>query len=529
MFKKKFHQYLWYLILIFGLILQIGLIYYFYWHKHYLVPPGYDSISHYKQIQAILESGKVLYSTYPSGFHYLVIAISKLFHQSIWQVLINWTPVLLILPTLTMFFLLRQIFSLKVSVLSALVLLLTSAYPLFAFVDGNYPDILAYGIFGVLSLAFLLRFYRTNNKYNLLYSTVFLILVALTHHFSFLIIFALLISFALLQLVIYLKKRPMPLKNKLFWSVGAIIFLLALGYLISANLYGGVALDFIGDFLKGKSSISHSVLKIVPDYSDYPIICGPLLWYLGLLGLVYLVLSKFSHSTQNKTKQLVIIWLLLLFILSRFSASGLPARFARELALPLVILIAFLFEFIFEKNNQRHSLGQILSYGLIGYFLVINSAIYTGLDKIPDGFTSRVWFWPIDQEKIDYLHATISPTTPILINPNANLYTPIKSSNMLIPLKLNTDEIAVVREYLANPEHRASQRKYQELVDSIKQKYQNLNYIFDDVKPPGETNEVVYYVYQGYEEKKTVLESLAAQGKILKSFSDGATLYEIKR
>ena len=45
----------------------------------------------------------------------------------------------------------------------------------------------------------------------------------------------------------------------------------------------------------------------------------------------------------------------------------------------------------------------MVGYGLIGYLIIINSPLYTGLAKLPESFTDRVRFWPKDQEKIDYL------------------------------------------------------------------------------------------------------------------------------
>ena len=71
-----------------------------------------------------------------------------------------------------------------------------------------------------------------------------------------------------------------------------------------------------------------------------------------------------------------------------------PARFARELALPLVLATAFLFEYLLDLNPYRIRMGQILAAGLLGYLMIINSSLYTGPDKIPETYSQQVWFWP---------------------------------------------------------------------------------------------------------------------------------------
>lgn len=525
---QKINQWGWIIVGIFALALEIFLIFYTYWHRHYLVPPGNDVVVHYGIIQNILQNNKLDFTLYPPGFHLIVIALSRIFHQDIWNILTSWTPVLIILPTLAMFFLLRQLFSLRVSILASAVLLLTSGYPLFAFVDGNYPDMLAYGVFGVLLFAFLIRFYRTRKFLNLIWSGIFLLLIAFTHSLTFFNIFGILLIFGLWQFYQSLFQSKIKLAQKIFLGVGAIFLVLAIGYLLAARLYGSMALQFITGIFHNQPFLKDTYLNTLLNYEEYPRFIGYLVWFFGLAGFFYLLVTNFVKKEAAKTKQLTIVWLLFFYILSRLSVSGFPARFARELALPLTVSMAFLFDYLIERNLNRQRFGQILAYGMIGYLIIINSALYTGLNKIPYGFSDQIWYWPVDQQKVDYLAQKIPKEAIILYNPSANLFLPVKSTNTLIPLELTAEQTQIADAYLDDPENSRYKAQYDQLIDNLKEKYQNVDYVLDDVKPPGNTAETVYPAYAHYQENKVVLESLASFGEVIKAFPDSATIYKMK-
>lgn len=524
--SKKTNRFFWYAILVSAFLFKLGLLYYTYLHKHYLVPPGYDAIPHFQQIQNIIQTGSLKLATYPPIFHLLVVAISRVFHLEVWSILVYGTPVLMFLPSFAMFFLLRQIFSLKISVLVTSILLIASSYPTYAFVDGNYPDMLAYGFFAMMLFAFLIRYLKTKNYINLIWSGLFLLLIALTHHFTFFNILGILTIFGILSFYIFLWRSSLQSGRKAFLTVLSALFILAVGYLFASQFYGGLAERFIVDLFKQSSSIGNSYWAIAPKFSDYPDFVGPLVWYLGLAGLVFLLVISHKQKKDNQIKQLVIVWLLFFYILSRFGAVGIPGRFAREMALPLIVLIGYLLEYLIEKNPMQTRLGQILGFGLIGYLILINSALYTGLGKIPDGFESLIWYWPVDQQKSDFLQANIPQGTKILYNFNSNLYLPVKTDSTLVALNLTTDQVLIARQYLDIPQDANVLKKYNQMISDLAQNHRDVNFIFDDVKPVGDTNEVVYYHYAGYRENKVVLESLAKNWTTTKSFADSATLYE---
>ncbi|AKM82233.1 TPA: hypothetical protein DD449_03955 [Candidatus Berkelbacteria bacterium] len=526
---SKLYRYFWIGIGLLALSLQIFIIYYVYWHRHFLVPPGNDVVGHYNLIKTVMVAGKVNLSAYPAGFHLIVIGISKLFHRDIWWVLTNLTPILIILPTLAMFFLLRQIFSLKVSVLTSFVLLLSSGYPLYGFIDGNYPDMLAYGFFAVMLFAFLIRYFKTNKKLNLVWSGLFLLLIALTHHFTFFNVLSILLVFGLIQLYQKIFTCKIKLSLKVVLSTGIFLVLLIAGYFLSELLYGGMVSNFIIGFFTNAPFLKNNYLNILPDYNDYPSFAGNLVWCFGLAGFIYLLMTNFSTKTDKKAKQLVIIWLIFFYVMSRLNESSVPGRFARELALPLTVSLAFLWRYVFELNLNRIRLGQIFVFGLIGYLVIINSVIFNGFNEIPNTFTNHIWFWPVDQAKVDYIDSNIAKDAPILYNPAANLFLPVKTTNIrMTPLKLTEEQILVVENYRKHQDDKKIQKNYQNLIKDVQLKYKNISYVLDDVNPPGNTDPSAYPAYANYLNYKKVIESLEEESQNVKTFEDSASIHKIR-
>lgn len=524
--NEKIAAYGWIALGLAVLLLKLFFLYYTYWHKHFLVPPGYDASVHYQNIKVLMETGNINFAAYPPGFYFLVILIHKIFRADIWSILTNWTPILIVLPSLAMFFLLRQVFSLRVSVVTISVLLLSSNFPLYAFVDGNYPDMLSYGFFAVLIFAYLIRYFKTKSNHNLIYAGILLLAIALTHHFTFFNILAILIIFVLVQLTIYLV-RSRGRKDKNFLAIISLALMtLGLSLFLANFLYGQNFVNVIESLFSGKNVVTNLFLNQTLSYPEYPGLSGGLIWYMGILGFFYLLSANFQNQTQIKTKQLVIVWLLFFFLLSRLSAVGVPGRFARELALPLVVCIGFLFDYILEKLSFKNRIGQILALGLIGYVILMNSALYTNLDQITDPFRRYIWFQEVDQKKVDYLSQNVVQNTPILYNSNANLYFPVKTNNRLEMIKITEPQRAIVTQYLNFPKSERAQSQYQNLLSGVRTEYGSAPYIFSDFKPDADTNETVYFHYKGYGENKKILDDLAANYKVVKVFPDGAVLYK---
>ena len=528
------------LLLLVGFGLQLYLVYFGYITKHYLVPPGSDAIQHFNIIQKILTNGSIDLLTYPPGFHLIVIFLSKITKVAPFDILTNWTPVLMVLPAAAMYFLLRQLFDAKTSTLTTLILLFTSGYPIYGFIDGNYPDILGYGVFGILLMAFVLRFIKTKKWIDLIIASILLVLLALTHHLSFVSILIILCLFGVVQLyVAIIEKR---FKN-ITWSwqlfsASIVTLCVIFSLYLSFKFYGPVILKFVNGFFNNNPAVQDKYLNLLPNWSDYPLWAGNTIWYLGIFGLLFVMISSFSDRKEAIAKQLVLVWLGFYFLMSRFDSSGLPARFARELAPPLTICIGFLMNYIFNINSLRiHRYKLVFGYGLMALLIVSNSALYTGPAKIPDSFDLMIWFTQSDQQDINDVNNSVPKGENILYNPYANLYFPIKASPSFYPIGLSDSQFAIADKAHDNKDdhydsflplsakRRTQLKGYDKLIYDLSRQYKNYKYIFVGVKPASNPDPKVYPHYAYYEIYNKVLDDLANNGDLVKKFPDGSRLY----
>lgn len=524
------------LLLLLGIGFQVYLIYFGYNTYHYLVPPGSDVIQHYNMIQKILAGGQINFASYPPGFHLIVIFLSWISHVNIFHILTYWTPALIILPSLAMYFLLRQLFDQKVSAITTLLLLVGSAYPVTAFVDGNYPDMLAYGFFAIMMFAFLLRYFRTNKIANVVYASLFFMAIAVTHSFTFVNIVAILLIFGLIQLYIMIVQGHFKIKS---WGWQYLIGLVIAGIIFlslywAVKIYGGLIIKFADGFISNKPALTSTYLNQPIDYNEYPLANGPLIWYFGLVGILYLIVSNFKTGLEARSKQLVLAWVIYLFVMSRFGASSLPARFARELAPPLIIAIGFLIDYIVAHNPLKVQGYKVaLGYGLIGFLVVMNSLLYVGPAKLPDSFNQMVWFWPKDQDKIDYIVQNVPAGSRVIYNQNADLFIPVKAPANFVPLKLTNDQYEIAS--TTTVEHYQYKKLTSKEVKSLggyKKMIYNLqtqvfsapDYIFIDVKPPSDPDEKTYPRYAGFDVYNKVIVDISDEGTLVKTFPDGAKL-----
>lgn len=523
-------------VLLAGFVLQIYLIYFGYKAYNYQVPPGSDAIAHYGIIQKIIETGQISFINYPPGFHLLVIFLAKIFHQGTFYILTYWTPMLVVLPALSMYFLLRQLFENKVSVITTLIFLLTSYYPMVNFMDGNYPDILAYGVFAILMFAFLIRYLNHKKIINLAYASILFLAIAVVHHFSFVNILAILVIFSLFPLYSFIFERKMVVKFG-WWQfiIGFIVAgIIGTGLYFAVKFYGPLIMKFADGFISNKSALSNNYLNTALDYPEYISVTGPVVWYFGLIGLFYMFISSFKAGPQARVKQLVVIWVIYFFLMSRFGASALPARFAREIAPALIVAIGFLLNYMVNLNSLRFKGYKIaIGFGLLGFVLVTNSFLMTGPARIPESFSNMIWFWPKDQAKIDYINERTS--YEVLYNPYANLYMPIKAPANFKSLSLTNDELKIVKEtkiehysYVYISSKKAKTLKgYEKLIYDLRQQNAQVKYILLDVKPPSNPDPKVYPKYAEFEAFNKVLDDLADSGTVVKKFDDGSRLVKM--
>jgi len=529
MFKKKLTNIL--LLIFCGVCISIKLyiVYFGYVFYHYLVPPGYDVIPHSETIKSLLDKNIwANFVGYPKLFHYIIFYLSQIFHKDSFYILTYWTPVLIIIPSIAMYFLLRQIFNAKTAIITTAFLLFTENYPLYGFVDGNYPNILGYGFFAIFCLAFFIRFIINKKLLDLSFFIIFYALTALTHHLSFAELTSI-ILFSTISLFIYFLFQKTTINKKLIMRVVFLLIILVLIFLLANRMYGTLFITYTNGLITGDSVIKDTHLSRAVDYFRYPDIVGPIIWYGGLMGLLYLI-SSFNNSKESKPIKIIIFaWISILFTLSKLPQSGLPERFAREIALPLTVCFAYLINSIthsLERHNNR--ISSIISYGFVGFVIILNSSLFNPvlLDSLPNSFSNMVWYRQVDQVKTDYIHAHYSKDNPIIINPYANPYMEIKNKGFVKNFVLSNDFSELDKknkEY--NQQH--IQEIYRSLID--KEIKININKVFlISPKPSGNTDGIVYPIFGGFEKYYSIMSDITKNQKIIKQFSDGAYVVKIE-
>jgi hypothetical protein len=394
---------------------------------------------------------------------------------------------------------------------------------------------LAYGVFGTLLFAFLIRYFRTKNWINLIISSVFLLLIALTHHLTFVSIMGILVLFGIVQLYIVVVEKKLVVKVWCWKFLAGFVVagLIGLSIYLSAKFYGATIMKYADGFFSSNPALQNQYLNKAVEWSDYNLFSGNAIWFLGMFGLLFLIVTTFKQRTEVSAKQLVLVWFLFFFAMSRFSASALPARFARELAPPLIVAIGFLLNYIFNLNSLRiHRYKLIFGYGVLGFLIITNSALYTGVARIPESFSNMVWFWQKDQDKLDYINAHVPAKYQILYNPAANLYMPIKAPSNFVPIKLDKEQFNVVTttslsHYVYTPvtaKRAKTLTGYPKLMYDLHIKYAEPKYMYIDVKPPSNPDEKAYPRYSNFNAYNKVLDDLGLSGEIVKQFSDGSRL-----
>jgi hypothetical protein len=204
------------------------------------------------------------------------------------------------------------------------------------------------------------------------------------------------------------------------------------------------------------------------------------------------------------------------------------------LAPALAVCIAFLLNYIFNLNGMRtHNYKAILGFGIIGFMIVTNSALFAGIARLPDSFTNMVWFLQKDQDKLNFIETKTQ--FGVLYNPYADLYVPIKAPDNFIPLKLTKDQMSLTETAkIAHYTYTSVSAKkaknltgYPKMINDLSLEYKNVKFIFIDVKPPSNPDEKTYPRYAGFSVYNSVLDDLASTGQVVKQFPDGSRLVKM--
>lgn len=417
---------------VFLLICKLYLLYFPINFYGYLVPPGEDPVNHLLIINQIL-AGHWSF-TYPPLFHGLIAFFSNLFSIDPMQLMKVVTPALVVLPAIAVYFFLSKNVSRLAGFAGFFICLIASNYGLVAYVDGNYPNILAAGFFMPIALGFIALSFKKNTKANLVYGAIFMLLMILTHHLTTAIFLTIMIAYLIVIAIWRRFDKSAPKLGKIaFVLLGLLILAVTL---IATTGLKEVFLDAYRNFSLTGSVNGVTTFLQVPAYSDYADSTGQLAFYFGILGMAYLV-SMLRRPNEEVNKPMIVLllcWFAVTYLLSRTFFVGLPARIARETALPLIMAAAI---FIDDVIRHRPSITEkTLLLGFLGYFIVTSmTQIYAGPFQAPDFYSKMVLFWPGDKEKTDYINTLVTSDSQVLVNPmspylsyfsDGRVYTPSK-------------------------------------------------------------------------------------------------------
>lgn len=334
---KKIRISPWLLLVLVAIIWRLVYAYYPLIYFHYVTPPGDDGAGHMYYISELIKGGfKLSIGGYPTGFHYLVIILSRLLHQTTLNVLLWLTPGLMVIPIPAIYYAGRRIFNHPAAgAFAALFWSFIALSPVRAYGDGNYPNMLASSFFLPFAVTF---FYLLINKYKwryLILGLLFSAFIIFTHHLTLSYLVIAIIPWLISILTGYIFSAK--LQRKLWLIIGIIISILIL-FGLAWFVIGPTAKPYIETLLQGKSLATY--FGIISEPISLPRMLelnNPLLIIAGLVGLLVLM---FSHNNRPQ-KYLLAFWTLMLIWASSTSYFGLPGRFVRELAIPLSLAFGY--------------------------------------------------------------------------------------------------------------------------------------------------------------------------------------------
>jgi len=340
----------------------------------------------------------------------------------------------------------------------------------------------------------------------------------LTHHLT--AIFTLLIvAIYLIVLGTYLilaKKRE-ELRNFKIVAIFYVIFFLV-SFLLIRFTFGTFLKSLIASVWSGHAAIISNATKPTELY-NLATLLSPIIEFLGVFGLVYLIATLKDRTNE---KILMIVWVVVLWILSRTTLSGVAPRYLRELSVPLSILAGFAIVGIlsFAQNNFQ----KIFAIGIIGYLIFINIVqLNVNPFLLPAGFEGMIWYRQIDQEKVDYLTSNIPPKAIVLANPSSP-YLPYflgKESHQSI--------IVYVPRAVPEIDEKMSLKAKRKIIDDFIASY-GADYIFIGAPPIGSPDEDSFGEFVGYKKVTDFLSQYRfAQKNLVKEFRDGSKLIVVEK
>lgn len=379
-------------ILLSLLVLLFFHFYYGIFHYNYIVPPGDDPTRHMTEAQGIIDQGfskAWAGSLDPPLFHTLLAMESFITGQDIVTTSLYIVPFIFIISYLAFYYLVRKLFKNELlAIISIVLLVFVSRQPNFAYNIGTYLNLFAGLCLFLFGLVFLKDLFL---KKEIDYKKIILCFlffggVFLTHSLStaYMVLTLLLLGLLLFLLKLlskikfcnnYLKVfENICFKNYLILILALIAIMLPLTY----EYYTVLVFDkFQSQFdqilsvsdQNSNNDVTSELSSSVVSWKAYDNHLGNFVFVFSLIAIPF-----FFFKSINKIEKIVIFcWIAALFIGTRFSFFILPERFALDLALPLVVVIAYFFLII---GNYLRKINYLLVKILLLLIFLFSTLFY---------------------------------------------------------------------------------------------------------------------------------------------------------
>jgi hypothetical protein len=341
---------------------------------------GLDHYSHAVMANMIMSQGSSEeYLIYPPGFHTMTAILSRLTGLDPLEIFSVAGPLVLLLPTLSLYALARRLWGRPHGIAAAALAGIFMGGTYYFFNDAMYPNMTASQFLLVLAISALVGLYASPSWRGvallvLLGASVFLYHPVASSYM------ALLMAFVSVTVLPYLLLRDRSRGVPLFLAF-ALLTALAVLYAWDTYDVGRV----IGSRLGGGSSgttataVGQAVGTQIPYEAGLliaSIVSQPVFW-LGTLGAVLLLadLRGWRASTPATLARLTVLgWAAIIFAGSRTTFTGFPQRFGRDLGAPLSVLgavavvaiVAALFRQRRAASAFAVSVVVLLGLGLLG-------------------------------------------------------------------------------------------------------------------------------------------------------------------